>query len=160
MTEPLLGTIKNFRRLAPGLITGGQPSEMELAAVAAAGVEVVINLGRLDPAYALVDEKGTVEGLGMTYKHIPVVWDQPTAADLNAFFAALDQHAGRSLLVHCAANYRASAFIMLYRVLRLGWRLDDALPDMRAIWNPAEYPAWQAFIDAALTGRLGTELSP
>ena len=48
------------------------------------------------------------------------------------------------------ANYRASAFIMLYRVLRLGWRIEDALPDMRAIWDPAEYPAWQTFLERAL----------
>ena len=39
---------------------------------------------------------------------------------------------------------------MLYRVLRLGWRIEDARPDLDAIWDPAEYPQWQAFIEAAL----------
>lgn len=151
-----LTTVTNFRRLSDHLITGGQPTEAHLAAVAAAGCQVVINLGRLDPAYALPDERGTVEALGLIYEHIPVVWTQPTAADLDAFFATLARHAGRPVFVHCAANYRASAFILLYRVLRLGWRLEDALPDMRAIWDPAEYPAWQAFIEAALTGRPET----
>jgi protein tyrosine phosphatase (PTP) superfamily phosphohydrolase (DUF442 family) len=148
--ESVLRDIINFRRLTDHLITGGQPTEEQLALAAAAGAEVVINLGRLDPAYALPDERGTVAALGLTYEHIPVVWAEPTAADLDAFFAAMARHAGRRVLVHCAANYRASAFIMLYRVLRLGWRIEDARPDLDAIWDPAEYPQWQAFIGAAL----------
>ena len=148
--ESTLQDIINFRRLSDRLITGGQPTEAELALAAAAGAEVVINLGRLDPAYALADERGTVVALGMTYEHIPVIWADPTPTDLDAFFAAMDRHAGRRVLVHCAANYRASAFNMLYRVLRLGWRIEDALPDMAAIWDPAEYPQWQAFVERAL----------
>ena len=148
--ESALREVINFRRLAGHLITGGQPTEEQLALAAAAGVEVVINLGRLDPAYALPDERGTVAALGLIYEHIPVVWAEPHAADLDAFFAALARHAGRRLFVHCAANYRASAFNMLYRVLRLGWRIEDARPDLDAIWDPAEYPQWQAFIEAAL----------
>ncbi len=148
-----LERITNFRRLTPDLITGGQPTEDQLARVAAAGGEVVINLGRLDPAYALPDERGTVAALGMVYEHIPVVWADPTPANLAEFFAALERHAGRRVFVHCAANYRASAFMLLYRVLRLGWPLEDALPDLQAIWDPAEYPAWQAFIEEMLRGR-------
>ncbi len=152
MDAPELAAITNYRRLAPDLITGGQPTEAQLALVAAAGAEVVINLGRLDPAYALPDERGTVEALGLIYEHIPVAWEQPTPADLDTFFAAMDRHAGRRVFVHCAANYRASAFVMLYRVLRLGWPIANALPDMRTIWDPAEYPAWQAFLERALHG--------
>jgi protein tyrosine phosphatase (PTP) superfamily phosphohydrolase (DUF442 family) len=147
--EGTLQDIINFRRLGSDLITGGQPTEAQLALAAAAGAEVVINLGRLDPAYALPDERGTVAALGLIYEHIPVVWAEPTAADLDAFFAAMARHAGRRLFIHCAANYRASAFNLLYRVLRLGWRIEDALPDMRAIWDPAEYPQWQGFIETA-----------
>jgi protein tyrosine phosphatase (PTP) superfamily phosphohydrolase (DUF442 family) len=148
--ESTLPKIINFRRLSDHLITGGQPTEAELALAAAAGVEIVVNLGRLDPAYALPDERGTVAALGLVYEHIPVVWAEPTAADLDAFFVAMERHAGRRLFVHCAANYRASAFNMLYRVLRLGWRIEDARPDLDAIWDPAEYPQWQALIEAAL----------
>ena len=148
--ESMLRDIINFRRLSDRLITGGQPTEEQLALAAAAGCEVVINLGRLDPAYALPDERGTVAALSLIYEHIPVVWAEPTAADLDAFFAAMDRHAGRRLFVHCAANYRASAFNMLYRVLRLDWRVEDARPDMDAIWDPAEYPQWQAFLERAL----------
>lgn len=150
MDAPELAAITNFRRLASDLITGGQPTEAQLASVAVAGTEVVINLALHGAYYSLPDERGTVEALGMVYEHIPVIWEQPTHADLERFFASMAKHAGRRVFVHCAANYRASAFILLYRVLRLGWRLEDALPDMRAIWDPAEYPAWRAFIEGAL----------
>jgi len=148
--ESMLQDVINFRRLSGSLITGGQPTEDELVSAAAAGFEVVINLDRLAPAYALPDERGTVEALGMIYEHIPVIWAEPAPADLAAFFVAMDRHGARRVFVHCAANYRASAFILLYRVLRLGWRIEAALPDLRAIWDPAEYPAWQAFLENAL----------
>jgi hypothetical protein len=88
----------------------------------------------------------------LAVEHIPVIWADPTPTDLDAFFAAMDRYEGRRVLVHCAANYRASAFIMLYRVLRLGWRIKDALPDMYAIWDPAEYPVWQALLERMLHG--------
>jgi protein tyrosine phosphatase (PTP) superfamily phosphohydrolase (DUF442 family) len=150
--EEGLRSIRNYRRLGPDLITSGLPTEAQLSSVAAAGFEVVINLLPGGEPRALPDERGAVERLGMIYEHIPVVWAQPTRADLEQFFELMDKHAGRRLFVHCAANYRASAFILLYRVLRLGWPIEDALPDMRAIWNPAEYPAWQAFIESNLHG--------
>lgn len=150
--EGALRSIRNFRRLAPDLITGGQPSEEQLALAAAAGAQVVINLALHDAPYSLPDERATVEALGMTYEHIPVVWERPTPTDLDAFCAAMERCAGRPLFVHCAANYRASAFVMLHRVLRQGWRIEGALPDVRAIWNPADYPAWQAFTERMLHG--------
>lgn len=153
MTDSVLQSIINYRRLSGDLITGGQPAGEQLSPVAAAGCEVVINLLPGEEPRALPDERGTVERLGMIYEYIPVIWEQPTRADLERFFQAMERHRGRRVFVHCAANYRASAFIMLYRVLRLGWRIEDALPDMRAIWNPAGYPAWQAFIEAALAAR-------
>ncbi len=44
MDQPDIESIYNFLRLDERLITSGQPSEEELAAVARAGFEVVINL--------------------------------------------------------------------------------------------------------------------
>jgi protein tyrosine phosphatase (PTP) superfamily phosphohydrolase (DUF442 family) len=143
-----LTTIYNFRRLSGSLISSGQPTEEELAAVAAAGVEVVINLALHETYYSLPDERHTAEELGMVYEHIPVMWDNPQRADFEAFCDAMERHADRRVYVHCAANFRASAFIMLYRVLRLNWRPEDALPDMDAIWQP--YDAWPAFIESIL----------
>lgn len=140
--------IFNFRQLTPRIATAGQPTAAQLAAVAAAGYEVVINLALHTGDYALPDERGVVEGLGLRYEHIPVVWEQPTLADFDAFCAVMAQHAARRVFIHCVANFRASAFMFLYRVLVLGWPVADAAPDMAALWEP--YDAWPAFIATAL----------
>jgi hypothetical protein len=39
---------------------------------------------------------------------------------------------------------------MLYRVNRLGWKKENALKDLRRIWNPADYPIWEKFIEENL----------
>jgi len=146
--EASVAAIYNYRRLSDRLITGGQPTEAQLAALSAAGCEVVINLAPHEGERSLPDERRVVEGLGMAYEHIPVPWERPTLAHLEAFFAAMDRHDDRRLCLHCIANMRVSAFVFLHRMLRLGWRIEDALPDLRALWRPS--PPWQAFIDEAL----------
>ena len=46
----------------------------------------------------------------MTYINIPVVWNHPTQENLNQFLEAMDAHSEEKVLVHCEANYRATAF--------------------------------------------------
>ena len=50
--------------------------------------------------------------------------------------------------VHCAANMRVSAFVGLYRVMRLGWEHEPAFALMRGLWKPND--VWSAFIASAL----------
>jgi len=137
---------RNFRQVSSRLFTSGQPTESQLASARAAGVEVVINLAlHDDPRYSLQDEPGTVESLGMAYVHIPVQFGAPTEADLLAFFAAMDAHRGQLLLVHCGANYRVSAFLGLYNMLKLGQPRDEAFALMDSVWRPN--PVWAQFIE-------------
>lgn len=144
-----LTDIYNYIELDETLATSGQPSVDELEAVARAGFEVVINLAlHDDPRYSLRDEPGTVASLGMTYVHIPVKFDAPREGDLLAFFAAMEAHADRKVLVHCAANKRVTSFIGLYRVIRQNWDLERAFASMREVWEPNEH--WSPFISAML----------
>jgi hypothetical protein len=53
----VLQQIINWRYLSENLATGGQPSELQLAAVASEGYDVVINLGLANKDYSLADEK-------------------------------------------------------------------------------------------------------
>jgi len=147
--------IRNFRQVTPTLATSGQPKEDDLKSIADAGYEVVINLAlHNDPRYSLADEAGTVASLMMKYVHIPVQFDNPTVENMNAFFAAVDEHRHRKLWIHCAANYRVSAFVGLYRVMREGWEQSRAFELMNSIWKPSEYPAafqtWTMFIQQQL----------
>lgn len=110
----MLSEINNFYYLTDRIAASGQPSESQIQEIRDAGYEVVINLGLLgDPEYSLPDEKGTVEKLGMRYSHIPVQFDHPTTKDLDAFFQVMQENESRKVFVHCAMNYRVSAFMGL-----------------------------------------------
>ena len=126
------------------------PTAEQMKEVADAGVQVVINLALKTSPGALPNEDSVVESLGMKYNHIPVEWNNPTRQNLEDFFAAMDEHKEDKVLVHCQANYRASSFIMLYRVVRRGWKKEDAIPVMEKMWNPEDFPIWQKFIDENL----------
>lgn len=146
--EETLRAIYNYRRASPDLATAGQPLEEELAAVARAGFEVVVDLALLDADYSLADEPGLVRALGMTFEHVPVAWERPTLDDLQRFFGIMRRHRGRRIFLHCAANMRVSVFLALYRILELGWAPDAAMKPVHEIWQPN--PVWQEFIRRAL----------
>jgi protein tyrosine phosphatase (PTP) superfamily phosphohydrolase (DUF442 family) len=148
----IVEAIYNYRRASPRLATSGQPTEVQLAAIAAAGFEVVINLAlHDDPRYSLADEPGTVQGLGMDYVHIPVQFAHPTQGDFTAFAAAMQKSRDRRVWLHCAANMRVSAFLGLYRVLQENWQEREAFQLMHGLWQPDE--VWAAFIAAMLANR-------
>ena len=147
----MLDQIINYRQPGPRIAASGQPDEAELAAIAQAGYEVVINIAlHDDPRYSLADERGSVEALGMTYVHIPVLFNAPTPADFDAFAAAMDSHRERKLWVHCAANKRVSMFLGLYWYLRCGMPLEDAFALQRDVWQPDA--VWAAFRERMLDG--------
>lgn len=129
-----LETIRNFLMVTDKVGTAGQPSEEELAELASAGFEAVVNLGLLDPRYCLRDEAGLARSLGLLYEHIPVEFGAPTVEQFRAFVSTMDAWQGRNVLVHCAANYRASSFFALYAELRLGWNRERADGLARILW--------------------------
>jgi protein tyrosine phosphatase (PTP) superfamily phosphohydrolase (DUF442 family) len=140
----------NFLRLSDHLISSGMPTAGQVTEVSRAGVQVVINLALPTSEGALADEQTLVEALGMEYINIPVEWHNPTLENLVDFTNAMDAHRGKSILVHCQANYRATGFVTLYRINSLGWKKENAFQDLRKIWNPAEYPIWERFIEENL----------
>jgi protein tyrosine phosphatase (PTP) superfamily phosphohydrolase (DUF442 family) len=141
--------VYNFRQATPDLATSGQPTEEQLGAIAAAGYNVVVNLAlHNDPRYSLRDEATSVRALGLDYVHIPVQFGAPTEGDLLAFFDAMDRNSNRRVWIHCAANMRVTAFVGLYRVLRLRWPEEDAFSLMHTVWKPDQ--VWSAFITSQL----------
>jgi protein tyrosine phosphatase (PTP) superfamily phosphohydrolase (DUF442 family) len=142
-----LEDIKAFVPVSADLGTAGQPSEAQLAAVAGAGYEVVVNLGLLDPRYCLADEAEVTRSLGLAYHHIPVDFQAPHPAALDEFFRVMDASRGRKVFVHCAANYRVSSFVALYGQARLGWSAAQADAHIHRVWEPNA--TWQRFIDEA-----------
>ena len=147
-------SIKGYIRVDERIATGGQPTEEQLRAAAAAGFAAVINLGLLEPRYALPDEAGLVRSLGMEYHHIPVEWDDPRESDFEVFERAMDGLPPGKALIHCAANFRVTAFYSLYAQKRLGWPQARAEELRARIWKGSDHPVWERFI-ARMTERIG-----
>ena len=147
-TDDPLQKIRNYLRISDTLATAGQPRAEEFAAIRDAGYQVAINLAVSTSTNALPNEGDIVAELGMDYVHIPVVWKNPTSADLERFFAAMDRYQGQKVFVHCGMNMRVSSFILLYRVIRQGVPLETAKEALSKIWEPDT--TWQWFIDDSL----------
>lgn len=142
--------IRNFLPLSENLYTGGMPNADQLTDAARQGVEVVINLAVHDVPDEPSEEEKLVESLGMKYINVPVLWHEPTRANLDEFMNAMDAHKEKKILVHCEANYRAMGFVALYRILRQDWDQEAAFQDLRKVWKPEKFPIWQTFIDENL----------
>ena len=141
----MITDIRNFVAVSEQLATGGQPSEQQVRELSAAGFEVIVNLGLLDPRYCLADEAGLVESLGVEYHHVPVDFTAPLWNDLARFFDVMDASRDKKVFVHCAANYRVSSFVALYGQEKLGWSAAEADAHIQRVWHPNE--TWTAFIE-------------
>ncbi len=140
--------ILHFLPISETLGTAGQPTPPQFADIRAAGYQVVVNLAMPTSSNALPNEAQLVAEQGMTYVHIPVVWESPTLADLEKFLAVMEAHQGQKVLAHCALNMRVSCFVFLYRVIRQGTPPEAARETLLRIWQPDE--VWQDFMARAL----------
>lgn len=144
--------ITNYLPVNDLLSLGGQPTEEQLRALAREGFKVVINLATINPRYSLADEGASARGLGMTYYHIPVEWGSPTEDDFESFEKVFKQFSSKKIFLHCAANFRASAFYTLYAQKHLGWSEEQANTLMQPIWEGSNYPIWDSFIEEMREG--------
>lgn len=142
---------------SPSLTTSGQPTEAELALIAAAGYDRVIFLAFSNHPKAVAHEDDIARGLGLQFIHIPVEWDSPSPADFAAFAAVMQSHGSSRTLVHCEVNFRASVFGFLYQVLFAGADVDEALSQMQSIWVPND--TWEAFIVRVMSDK-GVDYPP
>ncbi len=146
-----LAGIHNYVRISDRLATSGQINDAEIAAVGAAGFDVVVNLAPARRERNL-EEGFRVTEAGMAYFQIPVDWENPSLDDLDLFFRVMDSTGDRSVHVHCFANMRVSVFVYLYRTLHKGVPASEARKDLLKVWDPAadpEYAQWPRFIAAA-----------
>jgi protein tyrosine phosphatase (PTP) superfamily phosphohydrolase (DUF442 family) len=145
-----MNDIYNYKFFHEKLSSSGMPTTEQMKSVAEAGVQLVINLAPHDVKHAIPNEAELVMSLGMQYINVPVNWGTPTKDGLNIFMDAMDANQDKKIHVHCEANFRASAFISMYRILRLGWKPEEALEIMHTIWDDDAYPVWKMFIEDAI----------
>ena len=136
----------NFRRVSDRITTSGVVGDKRLAGLQAQGYGTLINLLPDQSEHAVPEESAIVTSQGLHYIYIPVDFAAPTRADLDAFSLAMDAADDKAVHVHCAANFRVSAFYSLYAMRKGLWTQAQADEFIAGLWNPDEYPAWSAFI--------------
>ena len=132
------------------VITAGLPTIEEFSLLQQAGVKTVINLIPNNNPNALKNEQKVVTDLGMQYHNISVDWQQPTLENVEQFFALMRANNNQPVLIHCAANYRASAFYYLYLATQQHQAVD--INNVLSPWGDLptsfkEYPQWQVLIE-------------
>ena len=142
-----MSKIYNYVKVDDRVATSGQPTAQQLKAAATEGFQAVINLVPPDSQNALPQEAEIVKAAGMAYYHVPVSWQNPQESDFEKFTAALKQVSNHKVLIHCAANYRATAFYSLYALQELKWTAEQVDQLMAHFWKPGEYPIWDQLID-------------
>jgi outer membrane protein assembly factor BamB/protein tyrosine phosphatase (PTP) superfamily phosphohydrolase (DUF442 family) len=117
--------IRNFLRVNENFCTGGQPRLEHLEQLKAEGVKAIINL-RQPSEHRAAEEEAKAKELGLRYFNIPVAYADPKDEQATEFLKITDDPENRPAFIHCTAAIRVGAFWMIRRVLRDGWKIEDA----------------------------------
>jgi outer membrane protein assembly factor BamB/protein tyrosine phosphatase (PTP) superfamily phosphohydrolase (DUF442 family) len=126
------GSIRNFVRVNDQFCTGGQPRIEHLEKLKAEGVKAIINLRR-PTEHRAEEEEAKAKELGLRYFNIPVVYGEPKDEQATEFLKLTDDPANRPAFIHCTAAIRVGAFWLIRRVLRDGWKFEDAQAEAEKI---------------------------
>ena len=110
-------------------------NEAQLSELGQQGYEAVINLLPPDNDYSLPNEQAIVEQQTLSYHNIGVDFSNPTQKNFQDFCSTLSALGHKKILIHCAANYRASAFYSVYAIQKLGWTELRAKLFVESVWN-------------------------
>jgi len=133
--------ILNYIKVNENISTSGQPSVEQFELISNCGYEVVINLALHNASNSLESEDKVVTDLGLSYFHIPVLFDDPKEEQLQLFLDILDINKNRKVWIHCALNYRVSAFMYIFHKYYLKTSFDEIDLSLLQEWNPNE--SWQ-----------------
>ncbi len=142
-----LASVRAFVQISDHIATSGQIGVRHIGTIKEAGYELIVNLAPARKQMNGEEPFAAVEA-GLAYVQIPVDFQNPELRDLEFFFGIMEANADRKVYVHCFANMRASSFMYLYRIIRLGVSPEAAEADLNKVWEPNR--DWQAFIEKAL----------
>lgn len=140
--------ILNYIEVNELISTAGQPNIDEFQTIKDNGFDVVINLALCSASNAIENEDKIVSELGMTYIHLPVDFEEPKLSDLKLFLNILQSLGANKVLVHCAFNYRVSAFMYVYHKYILKTPFEEIDMSMFEQWSPNMN--WQTLMKASL----------
>jgi protein tyrosine phosphatase (PTP) superfamily phosphohydrolase (DUF442 family) len=129
--------ILNYIKINELISTSGQPKAEQFELIQNQGFEVVINLALYNASNAIENENKVVTDLGMSYFHIPVNFENPSLSDLKLFLNTLQALGANKVWVHCAKNYRVSAFMYVYHKYILRTPFEQIDLSIFDIWSPS-----------------------
>jgi protein tyrosine phosphatase (PTP) superfamily phosphohydrolase (DUF442 family) len=138
--------LTNFYQIAQNVGTAGQPTAEQFSDIAKTGYSTVVNLAMHDSDNAIPEEGHIVTSLGMTYIHMPVPFEAPTADHVRKFFGIMDALVNENVFVHCAVNARVSAFMHQYLTLRKGVPSAQATSPLLEQWLPEMDDNWKSIM--------------
>jgi protein tyrosine/serine phosphatase len=120
--------IKNFGQMDERFYRGARPKEDDYKALAAIGINTVIDLTDNSKEY----EKPAVEAAGLRYVNIPMVdKSYPSIHQVNEFLKVVDDPATGKFFLHCAGGrHRTGVMGAVYRFNHDQWNLDQAMAEM------------------------------
>ena len=120
--------IKNFGQMDDRFYRGSRPEESDYAALAALGVNTIIDLTDNSRDY----EEPAVKSAGLRYVNIPMEdKSYPSTDQINQFLKVVDDPATGKFFVHCAGGrHRTGVVGAVYRFTHDKWNLDQALAEM------------------------------
>lgn len=120
--------IKNFGQMDERFFRGARPDDGDYSALAALGVQTIIDLTDNSKQY----EQPAVEGAGLRYINIPMEdKSTPSMDQINQFLKVIDDPATGKFFVHCAGGrHRTGVVGAVYRFTHDKWSLDQALAEM------------------------------
>ena len=143
-----MNKILNHIKINELISTSGQLKIEEFEIIANEGFEVVINLAVPTTSNSLENEDKIVANLNMSYIHIPVNFENPKISDLKLFLNILQSLGANKVWIHCAKNYRVSAFMYVYHKYILHTPFEQIDLSIFDIWQPSLI--WQELMKVQL----------
>jgi protein tyrosine phosphatase (PTP) superfamily phosphohydrolase (DUF442 family) len=125
--------LPNASEPLPGIVTGGQPTAEQLAALKRAGCEVVLDIREpTEPRpYPTPD---AVRAAGLEYINIPFGHGEIADATFDRILRTVRELSGRKrVLFHCSSGNRVGAALIPYLMLDQGFEEDDAVNEAMRI---------------------------
>jgi protein tyrosine phosphatase (PTP) superfamily phosphohydrolase (DUF442 family) len=118
--------LPNAAEPVPGWVTGGQPTEQQLAAFKKAGGQVVLdNRDPMEPRP--FDEPATARAAGLEYLSLPIVHGAVTPDTMRQMHQVLKRLEGKKALLHCSSGNRTAAALIPYLMVEKKMKQDDAV---------------------------------
>src|SRR5215213_1160665 len=120
--------VKNFGQMDDRFFRGARPDENDYAALAALGVQTIIDLTDNSREY----EQPAVEAAGLRYTNIPMKdKTYPSIDQVNQFLKVVDDPSSGKFFVHCAGGrHRTGVVGAVYRFTHDKWNLEQVLAEM------------------------------